>query len=104
VCREGHAIVPTSASNAETVATITAANTFESTTTLKSVGGSDDFPLPSSYDLPDGPLNRQETQTSHNIDCFLGSLCYIRIRTEFHLNCLTAHLAYEGRAAVEGVK
>jgi hypothetical protein len=41
-------------------------------------------------------------QTSHNIDCVLGSLCYIR--TVFHLNCLTAQLSYEGRAAVEEAK
>jgi hypothetical protein len=31
-----------------------------------------------------------------------GSLCYIR--TVFRLNCLTAQLSYEGRAAVEGAK
>jgi hypothetical protein len=35
-------------------------------------------------------------------DCVLGSLCYIR--TVFHLNCLTAQLSYEGRAAVEGAE
>jgi hypothetical protein len=35
-----------------------------------------------------------------NIDCVLGSLCYVR--TVFHLNCVTAQLSYEGRAAVEG--
>jgi hypothetical protein len=43
-----------------------------------------------------------QTQTSHNIDCFWGSLCYKR--TLFHLNCLTAQLSYEGGAAVEGTK
>jgi hypothetical protein len=47
-------------------------------------------------------MNGLEPQTSHNIDCFLGSLCYIR--TVFHLNCLTAQLSYKGRAAVEGAK
>jgi hypothetical protein len=39
-----------------------------------------------------------QPQKSHNIDCVLGSLCYIR--TVFHLNCLTAQLYYKGRAAV----
>jgi hypothetical protein len=43
-----------------------------------------------------------DPQTSHNIDCVLGFLCYIR--TVFHLNCLKAQLSYEGRAAVEGAK
>jgi hypothetical protein len=37
-----------------------------------------------------GKDNPVETQTSHNIDCALGSLCYIR--TVFQLNCLTAQL------------
>jgi hypothetical protein len=39
------------------------------------------------------------TQTYHNIDCGSGSFC--NIRRVFHLNCLTAQLSYEGRAAVE---
>jgi hypothetical protein len=42
----------------------------------------------------------KDHRISHNIDCFLGSFCYIR--TVFRLNCLTAQpLLYEGRAAVE---
>jgi hypothetical protein len=41
-------------------------------------------------------------KTPHNIDCFLGSLCYLR--AVFRLNCFTAQLSYEGRAAVEGAK
>jgi hypothetical protein len=45
---------------------------------------------------------RQNPQTSHNIDCVLVSLCYIR--TVFHLNSLTAQLSYEERAAVERAK
>jgi hypothetical protein len=40
--------------------------------------------------------------SQYTVDCFLGSLCYIQ--TVFHLNCLTAQLSYEGRAAVEGAK
>jgi hypothetical protein len=42
-------------------------------------------------------------QTSHNIDCALGPLCYM-YKSVFHLNCLTAQLSYEGRDAVEGGK
>jgi hypothetical protein len=42
-------------------------------------------------------------QTSHNIDCALGPLCYI-CKSVSHSNCLTAQLSYEGRAAVEGGK
>jgi hypothetical protein len=44
----------------------------------------------------------QAAQTSHNLDCFLGSFFYIR--TVFRLNCLTAQPSYEGRAAVERVQ
>jgi GTPase SAR1 family protein len=51
-------------------------------------------------------MDRRVTQvgleTSHNIDCFLGSFCHIR--TVFRLNCLTAQPSYEGRAAMEGGK
>jgi hypothetical protein len=36
--------------------------------------------------------------SQYGIDCFLGSLCYIR--NAFRLNCLTAQLSYEGRAVV----
>jgi hypothetical protein len=43
-----------------------------------------------------------EPFTSHNIDCFLGSFCYIW--TVFRLNCLTAQPSYEGWTAVEGGK
>jgi hypothetical protein len=46
-------------------------------------------------------LRVNPTDISH-IDCVFGSLCYIR--TVFHLNCLTAQLSNEGRAAVEGAK
>jgi hypothetical protein len=35
----------------------------------------------------------------YNIDCFLGSFCFIR--TVFRMNCLTAQPSYEERAAVE---
>jgi hypothetical protein len=47
-------------------------------------------------------LHTGNSQTSHNIDCFLGFLCYIR--TVFHLNCFTAQPPYAGKAAVEGGK
>jgi hypothetical protein len=47
-------------------------------------------------------LTGSSSKTSHNIDCILGSLCYIR--TVFHLNGLTAQLSFEERAAVEGAK
>jgi hypothetical protein len=39
-------------------------------------------------------------ENTTDISRVLGSLCYIR--TVFYLNCLTAQLSYEGRAAVEG--
>jgi hypothetical protein len=39
-------------------------------------------------------------ETSHNIDCLLGSFCYIR--AVIRLNCLTAQPSYKGRAAVGG--
>jgi hypothetical protein len=45
---------------------------------------------------------RHRHLTIPGIDCFLGSFCYIR--TVFRLNCLSAQLTYEGRAAVEGGK
>jgi hypothetical protein len=47
-------------------------------------------------------MTKALAQTSHNIDCVLGSLCYVW--TVFQLNCLTAQHSYEGRAAVEGAK
>jgi hypothetical protein len=44
-------------------------------------------------------------QTSQNIYCALGPLCYMyKIKSVFHLNRLTAQLSYEGRAAVAGAK
>jgi hypothetical protein len=51
---------------------------------------------PKNNDLRPGGIDIQ------NIDCFLGSFCYIR--TVFRLNCLTAQPSYEGGAAVEGGK
>jgi hypothetical protein len=61
--------------------------------------------MSSLHALRDGvekPRSVPKPQTPHNIDCFLGSLFYTR--TVFHLDCLTAQVSYEGRAAVEGGK
>jgi hypothetical protein len=41
-----------------------------------------------------------KSQTSHIIDCFLGTFCFIQ--TVFLLNWLTAQPSYEVKAAVEG--
>jgi hypothetical protein len=38
--------------------------------------------------LPPRLTGKSSSQTSHNLDCFWGSLCYI-LRTLFHLHCLT---------------
>jgi hypothetical protein len=48
------------------------------------------------------PSKTSIDNSQYTVDCFLGSLCYIR--TVFRLNCLIAQLSYEGRAAVEGAK
>jgi hypothetical protein len=46
------------------------------------------------------PCNGIQPQTSHIIDCFSGSFCYIQ--TVFLLNWLISQPAYEVRTAMEG--